>query len=270
MVEANDGWLAISLPRPDDLSLVPALIEDAPVGDPWAAIIDYCAAHSRVALLERTRLLGLAAVAVGETTDLPPNVDLPAVGSPWRGAPIVADLSALWAGPLCGSILAAAGCRVIKVESCRRPDTTADRSPVLDARLNGAKERVRLDLDQADGRQALADLITQADMLITSARPRALASLGVDPDPLKAIWIAIVAHERDLDRIGFGDDCAAAGGLVGEGPDGRPRFLMDAVADPLTGVRAAGIALRALACGQTGKFVVGLSSSARLARMGCN
>ena len=34
----------------------------------------------------------------------------------------VVDLSALWAGPLCGAILAAAGCDVTKVEAVDRMD----------------------------------------------------------------------------------------------------------------------------------------------------
>ena len=37
---------------------------------------------------------------------------------------LVADLSSMWAGPLCGQILAAAGATVVKVESPGRPDGT--------------------------------------------------------------------------------------------------------------------------------------------------
>ena len=33
----------------------------------------------------------------------------------------VVDLSSLWAGPLCGALLARAGCDVVKVESVARP-----------------------------------------------------------------------------------------------------------------------------------------------------
>ncbi|WP_231122266.1 CoA transferase, partial [Mycobacterium intracellulare] len=43
---------------------------------------------------------------------------------------LVADLSSMWAGPLCGRLLAHAGATVVKVESPRRPDGTraGDRS----------------------------------------------------------------------------------------------------------------------------------------------
>ena len=37
---------------------------------------------------------------------------------------LVADLSSMWAGPLCGQLLARAGATVVKVESPRRPDGT--------------------------------------------------------------------------------------------------------------------------------------------------
>ncbi len=46
-------------------------------------------------------------------------------------------------------------------------------------------------------------------------------------------------------RVAFGDDAAAAAGLVAVGPDGTPVFLGDAVADPVTGLYAA---VAALAC----------------------
>ena len=58
------------------------------------------------------------------------------------------------------------------------------------------------------------------------------------------------------DRVAFGDDAAAAGGLVvwdGEGPC----FCGDAVADPLSGMAAAAAALAALE--QGGRWVLDVS-----------
>jgi len=67
------------------------------------------------------------------------------------------------------------------------------------------------------------------------------------------VWVAVTAHGwsgSGRDRVGFGDDVAVAGGLVAADPrDGEPRFLADAVADPLTGVLAALVAEEALARG---------------------
>ncbi len=115
----------------------------------------------------------------------------------------------------------------------------------------------------------LRALIADARVLITSGRPHALAKLGLDKQRLFAInpgllWVAITAHGWRGDaamRVGFGDDCAAAGGLVGWS-DGAPRFLGDALADPLTGLTAATLALEALRAGQRGLLDVSLARTA--------
>jgi crotonobetainyl-CoA:carnitine CoA-transferase CaiB-like acyl-CoA transferase len=78
------------------------------------------------------------------------------------------------------------------------------------------------------------------------------------------LWIAITAHGftgPDAMRVGFGDDCAAAGGLIGW-IDGQPHFLGDALADPLTGLHAARLALECLAEGQGGLLDVALAPTA--------
>jgi hypothetical protein len=50
-------------------------------------------------------------------------------------------------------------------------------------------------------------------------------------------------------RVAFGDDAAAAGGLVRWTSRGAPRFLGDALADPVTGLMAARGALEGLIAG---------------------
>ena len=52
----------------------------------------------------------------------------------------------------------------------------------------------------------------------------------------------------ERERVAFGDDAAAAGGLVAHDDEG-PCFVADAVADPLTGVAAAAAAVAALEVG---------------------
>src|SRR5699024_6715879 len=57
------------------------------------------------------------------------------------------------------------------------------------------------------------------------------------------IWVRITGHgtkDRAGHRVAFGDDAAVAGGLVGRNRNGAPVFMGDAIADPLTGVTAAG------------------------------
>src|ERR1019366_7721703 len=50
--------------------------------------------------------------------------------------PLVVDLSALWAGPRAGRLLAGWGAEVVKVEDPSRPDGFADGAPHFYERLN--------------------------------------------------------------------------------------------------------------------------------------
>ena len=217
-------------------------------------------------------LLGLPAAAVGETkADRLDATLLPLGRSAPAGGPLkVIDLSALWAGPMCGAILAAMGAQVTKVESVRRPDPTRTSTPDFFLRLNGAKHHLALDLGDPDGQARLRDAILGADVLITSARPRAFAGLGLDPAEIFAarpglVWVAVTGHGwtgAAASRVAFGDDAAAAGGLVRWTADGEPRFLGDALADPVTGLAAALGALRGLEAGGGVLVDVALARSA--------
>lgn len=259
MIRARDGWLAVNLPRESDREMVPALLGQAiGASDPLHALETHLRRCSAKAAVKQAALLGLAVAQVGETRCPAPRPDAKAP-RPWDRAPQVVDLSALWAGPLCGALLAKAGCQVTKVETCHRPDTTAARAPALDALLNGAKTRWRMDWSDVADQARLRALLARTDVVITNARPRALGWLA----PLLApgcVWLAIRAHP-DPTRIGFGDDCAAAGGLV-EWHDGAPHFVGDAAADPLTGLAAAALVFRALALRQAGPIPVALASVA--------
>jgi hypothetical protein len=174
-----------------------------------------------------------------------------------REPPLVIDLSALWAGPLCAHLLHSAGARVIKVESAGRPDSVRHASPALFDLLNAGKESVVLDFTSTAGREPLRSLIARADLVIGSARPRAFEQFGLEPEALidrypGLSWVAITAHGwygEARNAVGFGDDAAAAGGLLTRSMDGRPMFAGDALADPLTGIAAAAGAFTALAQG---------------------
>lgn len=242
LIEAHDGWLALNLAREDDRDLIPALTGCELGEEPWDAV-ERAARNGQAAdFVARAIELQLPAALPGEALPLP--LALPAAPPP-TGLRVL-DLSALWAGPLCAGLLARAGAEVTRVESATRPDPTPQASPQLDARLNGTKRRVSMDLADRD---ALLALVRASDVLVTSVRAPALARLGLDPaDHPDLVWIAITAHGWDSDRVGFGDDCAVAGGLLGEGPC----FLGDALADPLTGLEAALAALDHLARGERG------------------
>ena len=246
LIEAQDGWFALNLARADDRDLIPALTGCDPGADVWRAVETAAWNENAAALVARGIEFQLPAALPGEAALLPLVACATAPCSGLR----VADLSALWAGPLCAGLLAQCGAMVNRIESATRPDPTPLASPTLDARINGGKRRVVLDLAN---RASLLAVIRESDVLVTSARAPALARLGLDPAELLAeqpglVWIAITAHGWDTNRVGFGDDCAVAGGLLREGP----RFLGDALADPLTGLEAALAALDSVARGEGG------------------
>lgn len=244
LLQVRDGWVALNLARADDVELIMALADDA--HDPWDAAARLAAQDDAAAFRDRAIEWQLPVALPGEAAPL----DLVPL-SPVRVPARVLDMSALWAGPLCAGLLARMGAQVLRIESLGRPDPTAQGSPGLDARINGGKQRLALDLRDADGRRRLFDEVARADVLVTSARPAALARLGLQPDRFPHLtWVAITAHGFSGDaamRVGFGDDCAVAGGLL-DRSRAEPGFRGDALADPLTGLEAA----RAVLAGHCG------------------
>ncbi len=275
MVRAADGWIAVNLPREADRWAVPAWIGCKLDADPWRAIIRGARTRRWRDLVDQAALLGLPACGVGEAAA--PGGDglvrmAEGATEPLRAAPKVLDLSSLWAGPLCGALLARAGCEVTKLESLGRPDVLRDSAPAMFHDLNAGKTHARLDFTDAGDVARLRDLISGADVVITSARPRAFEQFGMPPREAFArnprlVWVAVSGYGwmgPGADRVAFGDDAAAAGGLVRWTRQGEPRFLGDALADPLTGLFAARGALRALARG--GGFLVDAAMAQASAR----
>jgi crotonobetainyl-CoA:carnitine CoA-transferase CaiB-like acyl-CoA transferase len=145
---------------------------------------------------------------------------------------------------------------VVKVESSSRPDGARRGSPAHFASLNAGKEQVAVDLETTDGRRTLHQIVEGADVVITSARARAVDQLGFDPEDSvrngrPRVWLSITGYGTgpgSADRVAFGDDAAAAGGLV-VWDDRGPCFCADAVADPVTGLAATAAVLDAMARG---------------------
>ncbi|WP_316574401.1 CoA transferase [Nocardia canadensis] len=247
LLRTADGWCAITLARADDFDSVSALLATRQVDEPWAALESAAPRWSAAALAERAQLLGVPAAA------LPGRTTLSAKVPPWRttriAAPaptdslhgrLVVDLSSLWAGPLCARILGAAGARVVKVESTRRRDGARVGDPRFFESLHAGHEVRVIDFRSDSGRTELAALLDAADIVIEASRPRALAQLGLAPHDRPhrpgRVWLSLTGYGRDRPlSVAFGDDAAAAGGLVGWDGD-EPVFCGDAVADPLTGL----------------------------------
>lgn len=88
----------------------------------------------------------------------------------------VLDLTRIIAGPVCGRALAAYGADVMLINSPRLPniDTIAETSR--------GKLSVHADLETADGRIALANLLRSAHIFVQGYRPGAMPSLGFGPE----------------------------------------------------------------------------------------
>ena len=292
LIPARSGreWLAVSLPREEDMDAVPAWLElDAlptPTSAPalWSAVRHAMAGSADPgSLLDRAELFGLPVARVGEVTsgdgDDGDGVTRALIGDAEprpRGAEdlLVVDLSSLWAGPLCGDLLAGAGANVVKVESVTRPDGARRGPAAFFDLLNGRKRSVALDFTSRTDMEILRQLVERADIVIEASRPRALEQLGIRAiDVVRGggprVWVSITGYGRrsgtgGLGRVAFGDDAAAAGGLV-VWHDHAPLFCADAVADPVTGLTAAAACLDALHAG--GRWLLDVSMAAVCARL---
>lgn len=240
LLAAADGWCALTLSRPDDLAALPALLEaDDLTADPWVALADWAVQRSSADVVDRAVLLDIPVARLAETTPEPPRVLAagPRAGSRSATGLLVADLTSMWAGPLCGQILAGAGATVVKVESPHRPDGTRSGHPDFYDWINHGKLSYAVDFDRDAPR--LRALLCAADIVIEGSRPGALSRRGLDPQtvpgPPGRVWLRITGHGSDSGRTAFGDDAAVAGGLVATGPV----FCGDAIADPLTGLESA-------------------------------
>ncbi|MFW0782917.1 CoA transferase [Gordonia sp. CPCC 206044] len=243
LLPTADGWAAVSCARPDDPSLLGALISEVVDDDPWPAVAAWLRAHPGAELAERAEMLGLAAGPVSPGTSQQPPV--PAATPRSVDGLLVVDFSALWAGPLCAHLLGLSGARVVKVETPSRPDGARRGNAEFYRLLHGGHESVVLDPTRDDDRAALRSLAAAADIVIEASRPRALRGFGLAAEEFVSkgtTWVSITAHGRASNRIGFGDDVAASAGLVAVDDEG-PMFVGDAIADPLTGLTAAAAAM---------------------------
>lgn len=114
----------------------------------------------------------------------------------------VVDFTQVMMGPSCTQMLGDFGADVVKVE---RPDSgdlsrtgvladTGGDNPVFLA-LNRNKRGVVIDLTTADGRQAVTDLIREADVVVSNFRPGVMERLGFGYEAVaelnpRAIWAA--------------------------------------------------------------------------------
>lgn len=269
LLPARDGqWVAMNLARRSDVELLAAWMGHEWDGPVWDAVAEHVLSMRAVDAVERAQLLGIpGAVAVPAAPGTPVRVTAGGSRRTTGATPVVVDASALWAGPLCTRILAAHGAHVIKAELSDRPDGARGGHPEFWARMNAMKEERTVD------RSELVRLVDDADVVVTSARPRAIEQLGLDLEQRVThtglIWVAISGYGMAstwCDRVAFGDDAAVAGGLAvaAGGPD-APELVGDAVADPMAGLHAADAAVGAIECGQGAILDVSMRDAVRAA-----
>jgi hypothetical protein len=283
LLEGSDAWMACNLPRPSDLELLGAIVECAPGADPWVSLERAAQRSGAAELVERAQLVGVAAAVLDlEAPEhrRPPvaftSLGAAATRTPRR--PRVVDFSAMWAGPLCASILSGSGAEVSKVEDPARPDAARLGDPLLYRRLHDGHQLVEVSFSTPAGRGALHRLVEEADVVVESSRPRALAQLGLTPEAFLAggegrVWISITGYGRSGpggNRVAFGDDAAVAGGLVAWAGPNEPVFCADAAADPISGLYAGFGGLAALTAGGGLLVDVSMSDASAATRSGPN
>jgi crotonobetainyl-CoA:carnitine CoA-transferase CaiB-like acyl-CoA transferase len=170
----------------------------------------------------------------------------------------VVDLSTFVTGGFCSLMLANQGADVVKIE---RPGTGDDirqsGPPFVDGEspyywtLNYDKRSVELDLKTDAGREALVDLVAEADVFVQNFRPGVADRLGVDYDTLSAaneglVYCSISAYGDSgpwSQRPGYDLLVQGVSGIMsvtGEpGPDGRPVKVGLPQTDLITGMWAA-------------------------------
>jgi len=177
-------------------------------------------------------------------------------GPPLAGIKVV-ELARILAGPWAGQVLADLGADVVKVESPDGDDTRRWGPPFIDNgngtrdaayfhAANRGKRSVVADFATAEGRQAVIDLVRDADVLIENFKLGGLARYGLDYESLRAINPRLVY----CSITGFGQTgpyAARAGydfivqGMAGimdltGDPAGPPQKIGVAYADILTGL----------------------------------
>lgn len=278
MRAAHGGWFALTMVRPEDLGLMPALfMDDGTDFSAPAAIEQAVSRFPADELVARGRLLGLPCASADETPASAP-VEIIARGPrrqrPAGHRPLIVDLSAIWAGPLLGHLLWQAGAEVIRVESQGRTDLIRRDDPITFGLINQGKASTVIDFFDDRAKAALINLIRRADMVIESSRPRALRHLGIDAQALVAqvpglVWLSVTGHGANAETenwAGLGNDCGVAAGLARamEAAGGDLGYVGDAPTDPLTAITGALAGWRALQSGEAQR--IGLAMSAIGAR----
>ena len=165
----------------------------------------------------------------------------------------VLDLTNVMAGPYCTMVLGDMGADVVKVENFPDGDTSRSFDPKINdesycfAVLNRNKRSLALDLKHPRGKEIVARLAAQAEIVIENFRPGVVAKLGMDYEAMRRINPEVIFASMS----GFGQT----------GPYGR-KGGFDIIAQGMSGIMLmtghvgglptkVGIAMNDIACGVT-------------------
>lgn len=146
-------------------------------------------------------------------------------GLPLEGIRIL-DLSRALAGPYATALLGDLGATIIKTESIKGGDSSRswppfenDHSLYFDS-ANRGKESIAIDFYTQAGRDLLWQLAMSADVVVENFRPGVLATMGLDPEQLRAAKPALVI--ASVSGFGASGPLAQAPGLdqVAQGMSG--------------------------------------------------
>ncbi len=176
----------------------------------------------------------------------------------------IIDLTSIMFGPLATQMLGDLGADVIKVEGPEGDllrQIQPSRHALMGAAFLGAnrnKRSVVLDLKTEPDRDRLRKLLADADVMISSIRPAALARLSLDPDTLRRdnpnlITVSATGFGQDgpyAAKPAFDDIVQSASGLASlprlRDPEAKPDYSPTILADKLGGITAAYAVMAAL------------------------
>ena len=175
----------------------------------------------------------------------------------------VLDLSRVFAGPLCGMVLADFGAEVVKVEHPGRGDDTRDwgirigkTETTYYNSMNRNKRSITLDLQTPEGVKILHELLPEFDVLNHNVKTGGAEKLGLGYEQLKAIkpdliYCAVAGYDSsgpEAKRPGYDLVIQGEAGLMAlNGEAGMPPLKFGvAVVDLVTGMYAAQAVLAAL------------------------
>ncbi|MEB5963860.1 CoA transferase [Comamonas testosteroni] len=190
------------------------------------------------------------------------NEQQPDIDFPLEGVKVL-DLSRVFAGPLCGMVLADFGAEVVKVEHPGRGDDTRDWGMRIGKTettyynsMNRNKRSITLDLQTPEGVKILHELLPRFDVVIHNFKSGGAEKLGLGYEQLKAIkpdliYCAVAGYDSsgpEARRPGYDLVIQGEAGLMAlNGEAGMPPLKFGvAVVDLVTGMYAAQAVLAAL------------------------